>query len=116
MSKSQKVLRVFAVLELISGILVLVGMFMGQGGGSRVASVVVSLLSAYLLLAAAKDASKIMGAWWITLLDLILSVFEVMFAFNGGADGQVVVGTVLGVVLNLIVFLAANNVKKQAKQ
>lgn len=116
MSKSQKVLKVFAVLELISGILGLAGRFLGEGGGSTVVSAVVSLLSAYLLFAAAKDASKIMGAWCITLLDLILSVFEVMFAFNGGADGPVMVGTALAIVLNLIAFLAANNVKKQAKR
>ena len=77
-------------------------------------SVATSGISAYLLLVAAKDASKISDAWWILLVDLILSVAEVFFALGGGTS--VIVSAGIAVVLNLIVFIAANNVKRQAKR
>ena len=59
MSGSQKVLKVFGILELISGILGVIGALMGGASAVSWTSAVVSLLAAYLLLTAAKDASKI---------------------------------------------------------
>lgn len=117
MSGSQKVLRVFGILELIGGVLGAVGAvssaFAGVGAAVSWGSVIISFLAGYLLLAASKDASKVGGAWLIVLVDLVLSVLELLFAFNSG-KGASTAGAVIAIVLNLIVFIAANNVKKQA--
>ena len=115
MSKSQKVLRVFGILEIVQAVLYAVEAVQG-GSISGWINVVVSLLAAYLLLAAAKDASKAGGAWIILLVDVILSVLELVFALNGGADGTMIVSVGIAIVLNLIAFIAANNVKKQGKR
>ena len=56
------------------------------------------------------------GAWIILLVDVILSVLELVFALNGGADGTMIVSVGIAIVLNLIAFIAANNVKKQGKR
>lgn len=74
-----------------------------------------SLLTAYLLFAAGKDAKKIGGAWVVVLIALILSVLQLVLAIAGSADEMIGV-SVLSVVMNFIVFIAANNVKKQAKK
>ena len=112
MSGSQKVLKVFGVLELICAVINIVSAIQGAGAVMW-GETVVSLLSAYLLFAAAKDTGKIMGAWIITLVSLILSVLSLILAISGG-EGVMMVGTVIALVLNLIAFIAANNVKKQA--
>ena len=63
----------------------------------------------------AKDAKKAGGAWLITLVDLILSIAELGLGLSGGADGSLFIGCGIAIVLNLIAFIAANNVKKQGK-
>ena len=116
MSNSQKVLKVFGILELLMAVFAVVNIVQGGGALSWV-SVLISLLAAYLLFAAAKDASKIMGAWLIDLVDLVLSVLSLILALNATEDKVVrIVGSLIAIVLNLIVFIAANNVKRQANK
>ena len=116
MSNSQKVLKVFGILELLMAVFAVVNIVQGGGALSWV-SVLISLLAAYLLFAAAKDASKIMGAWLIVLVDLVLSVLTLILALNAAEDKVVrIVGSLIAIVLNLIVFIAANNVKRQANK
>ena len=114
MSGSQKVLKVFGILELLIAIYYA---YLGIAGGNAAAfvSAALYLVACYLLLAAAKDARKAGGAWLITLVDLILSIAEIGFAMSGGADGSAFAAGGVAVVLNLIAFIAANNVKKQGK-
>ena len=115
MSGSQKTLRVFGILELL---LAIGGAVFAITSGEPISwlSVVASLLAAYLLLAAAKDARKAGGAWAITLLELILSILSTILSLSGGdADGAVIAGSAVAILVNLIAFIAANNVKKQAK-
>lgn len=128
MSKSQKVLMVFSVLELLSAISSAVNA-VKSGNAAGWLSVVVALLAAYLLFAAAKDASKIMGAWIILLVSLILNALSLILAVTGlgaaagaGLDSSVVsAGTAMAVgygiiiALNVVAFIAANNIKKQRK-
>lgn len=114
MSESQKLLRAFGILEFLSAVVNVVTAVQG-GGISSWVSAVVSLLTAYLLFAAAKDAKKIGGAWVVVLLGLILSVLDLVLAISGGG-GEMIGVAGLGVVLNFIVFIAADNVKKQAKK
>ena len=115
MSKSQKVLKIFGVLELLLAALGVVIALQGGGAVSWV-SFGFSLVTAVALLQAAKDASKITGAWLLVLVALILSVADLVLALNGGADKVTIIGTVIAIILNLIAFIAAHNVKKQAKQ
>ena len=128
MSKNQTTLMVFAVLELI-GALVSLRSAIQSGGLFPWLSVVVSLLTAYLLYAAAKDASKIMGAWIILLVNLILNALQLLLtlvgvgaAAGGVGDSGTLVGAgvmvliVYGVIiaLNIVAFVAANNIKTTA--
>ena len=90
-------------------------MYLGVAGENAASfvSAALYLLAGIVLLAAAKDAKKAGGAWLITLVDLILSVVELVFALSGGADGSTFIACIVAIVLNLIAFIAANNVKKQ---
>ncbi len=113
MSGSQKVLRVFGIVEILMAIFAVAGALMG--GSIMWGNAAFSLLSAVLLLEAAKDAGKATGAWLILLVDLVLSVLELVFALQDGS-GEIALGAGVAIVLNLIAFIAANNVKKQAKR
>ena len=115
MSGSQKVLKVFGVLELLIGVYYVVLGISGEYAAAFV-SAALYLLAGFLLLAAAKDATKAGGAWLITLVDLILSIADLGFALGGGADEIVFISACVAIVLNLIAFIAANNVKRQGKQ
>ena len=87
--------------------------------GADIASFVCAvlyLLAAILLFMAAKDAEKAGGAWLITLVDLIFSIADLGFGIAGDADGITFMACGVAIVLNLIAFIAANNVKKQGKQ
>ena len=53
-----------------------------------------------------------MGAWLLVLVSLVLSAAEIIFALNGSGD---LISSIISTVLNLIAFVAANNVKKQGK-
>lgn len=129
MSKNQKALMVFAVLELI-GAVISVRSAIQSGGIFPWLSVVVYLLTAYLLYAAAKDTSRIMGAWIILLVNLILNALQLLLTLVGvGAasgsveDSSTLVGAgvmvlvVYGVILalNVVAFVAANNIKKNGQ-
>lgn len=47
---------------------------------------------------------------------LILSILSTILSLaGGGADGAVIAGSAVAILVNLIAFIAANNVKKQAK-
>lgn len=115
MSGSQKVLKVFGVLELL---LAVYYAFLGIAGENAVpfVSAALSLLACILLFAAAKDAKKAGGAWLIILVDLILSIAELGFSLSGGADGITFIGCIVAIILNFVAFIAANNVKRQGKQ
>ena len=114
MSKSQKVLKVFGVFELLIAVLYAVLGIIGEDIPSFV-SAVLYLLAAILLFMAAKDAAKAGGAWLITLVDLVISIADLVFALIGDGDAGVFIASIVAIVLNLIAFIAANNVKKQGR-
>ena len=114
MSGSQKTLRVFGIIEIISAVLNAVSAF--QGAATSWLTVAASLLAGYLLLTAAKNPEKIMPAWIITLASLILSLLGLILVLTSGGDVGTIVGEAIALVLNLVAFIAANNVKKQVKK
>ena len=111
MNEHRKTLLLFGYVELFSALLSLFGGFLG-GGLTSWTGLVTSLLSAYLLLAAAEDPQKIFGAWLITLVDLVLSVAGGAMKIVGGADLTTIIGTAIAVIINFVVFNAANSIKK----
>ena len=112
MSGSQKTLRVFGILEIVSAALYVIEIVQG-GSASSWVSVATSAVTAYFLLAAAKDASWIRPAWMITLVFLALSILEAIMAVTVSGDTTELYSAAIWAALNLIVFVAANNVKKQ---
>ena len=114
MSESQKVLKVFAILEIVLAVIAVAGA-VHAGGAASWGSAAFSVLTAVILFSAAKDASKIVAAWLITFVNLVLSVLELILALNSSAPDKetLIIGAAVTIVLNLIVFIAANNVKKQ---
>ena len=104
MSGSQKVLKVFGIFELLIAVYYAYFGIVGENFAPFL-SAGLYLLASILLIAASKDAKKAGGAWLITLIDLILSIAELGLAQSCGAAA----------VLNLIAFIAANNVKKQGR-
>lgn len=129
MSKRQKVLMVFGILQII-GAVSSVGIAILDGDPSSWVDVIIFGISAYLVLAAARDASKIMGAWIILLVVVIRSALSLVrtivgdgvlvianggvLAVTGGGNGIVIAIGAVDLALSLFAFIAANNVKKQA--
>ena len=115
MSGNQKTLRVFGIIEIVLGFF---NAYSAIWGGGRWSTVCMNAITAIALLNASKDASKIMPAWIIALVNLIFSVLVLAGGYfireQIGTQNLVSVGIAL--VLNLIVFLAANGVKKQARR
>ena len=115
MSGNQRTLQVFGIIEIVLGFF---NAFNAIWGTGRWSAVGLNAITAVALINAAKDPSKIMPAWVITLVNLVFSVL----VLAGGYFIRDQIGTVnlvsvgIALVLNLIVFLAANGVKKQSKR
>ena len=115
MSGSQKVLRVFGVFEVLIAIYYAYLGIMGDNVSAFV-SVALYLLTAILMFVAAKDATKAGGAFLITLVSLVLSIIELLFALSGGGDTNTFIAGVVAIILNLIAFIAAGNVRRQGRR
>ena len=66
---------------------------------------VISLLEGIFSLRGAKDASKIMPAWIFASIGVIAAVVGL---FTGGSMG----GSVFSLIVNIVIFVAANKIKK----
>lgn len=129
---SKKVLKIFGVLGIIGGILILILGVAALAGGSvlttgadeeevqlglmavisgiiLVISGIVSLFEGIFSVRASKDITKIGPAWFFALLGIISAVAGVGSALsqNGNISGSI--GTL---VINGVVFIAANTIRK----
>ena len=129
---SKKVLKIFGILGIIGGILVLILGVAALAGGSvlttgadeeevqlglmavisgiiLVISGIVSLFEGIFSVRASKDITKIGPAWFFALLGIISAVAGVGSALsqNGNISGSI--GTL---VINGVVFIAANTIRK----
>ena len=111
MSDNQKTLCVFGILEIVYAVLCVREVV--QGDTAAWVGAVIAVVTACLVLAAARDASWIRPAWMITLVFLALSILEAIMAVTVGGDTTELYSAAIWAALNLIVFVAANNVKKQ---
>lgn len=92
---------------------------LGFGGLIILVMAVIELLSGIFSVRAAKDISKIMPAWVFALLGLISAVINVVSLFVGQtelASTSSIVGTVIGCIINILIFVAANTIKTAANK
>ncbi len=144
-STSQKVLRVFSVLEILAGILaiILAAVTIGAGSlvsgeantgivaegttltGSEVSQIttivgvaliiigILDIIIGILGLRAAKNNQKIMPVWVLALISVIAAIIVLVLAvMNGGATSGLM-SDVITLVLSFVVFIVANNIKKE---
>ena len=84
---------------------VLVGIFMLIGG-------VVDLLEGIFAIRASNDAKKVGPLWVLAIIGLILSLISLITSIT---QGQQVGSNVLSLVINVVMFYLANNIKKLSK-
>ena len=124
---SKMILRVFGIFSIICGVFVLaLGVFalvgltqlspeelasdpsLSIGMGSIALLFVtglISLLEGIFSIRGAKNASKIMPAWIFAIIGVITAVIGL---FTGGSMG----GSVTTLIINIVIFIAANKIKK----
>ena len=66
---------------------------------------VIALLEGIFSLRGAKDAAKIMPAWIFAIIGVITAVIGL---FTGGSLG----GSIISLIVNIVIFIAANKIKK----
>ena len=127
LATSKMILKIFGIFSIICGIFViiigvlaLVGTFqlspeelasdpnLRIGMGSIAVLFItglISLLEGIFSIRGAKNAAKIMPAWIFAIIGVITAVFGL---FGGGSMG----GSVTTLIINIVIFIAANKIKK----
>ena len=142
-SGSQKALLVISIIEIIFAVLALVvGVATGVlGGMAGVASLEgeltateaaygsagLALLSAVVIIEAvwsllcgifgvraANDNQKIMIVWVFALIGVILGVVGLVSAIVNGSFGQNAASLIVGLIVDVVLFWIANNIKREA--
>ena len=70
---------------------------------------VIALIQGILSVRGAKDTSKIMPAWVVNLISLIFGVAGLAMVISTRGNG--LIGSIIGVVIDCVVFYAANIIK-----
>jgi len=140
LEKSQKVVKVLGILSVISavlGLIAAIGMFgltglgaasidtaaiddqtaaglasLGMVGIILLVSAIVELLQGIFSLRAAKDASKAMPLWIISIISVAFGVLSLINSFGKGT--QEIFSAIFGLAISCGVFYLANNIKKAA--
>ncbi len=132
---SKKILKVFGIIDIITGIIgILVGILALGGGGVLMAaagaeeevavgSAIVVIIGVIILIAgivgllegifsvrAAKDTSKIMPAWVFAILGVVMQAISVCTSFKSGA--RAIITGILWLAVSVLIFVAANTIKK----
>ena len=94
--------------------------FLGLGGLVLIIMSVIDLLSGIFSVKAAKDISKIMPAWVFALLDFISSLIGLIFVLipviqkTQAIETNQITSTIIGLLISILIFVAANTIKKEA--
>ena len=140
LEKSQKIVKVLGILSIISavlGIILAVSMLGLTGFGAAtmdsatmddetagglvslgligvvvLVGAVVDLLQGIFSLQAAKDASKALPLWIISIVGVVLSVISLINSFGGGTQG--IFSAIFGLAVSCGIFYLANIIKKNA--
>lgn len=124
---SKRILKIFGIFDIICGIfLIILGVIVLVGASqlspeeiasdpSLSAGVsgmaiffilgLLSLLEGIFSIRGAKDAAKIMPAWIFAIIGVIAAVVGL---FTGGSMG----GSIFSLIVNIVIFIAANKIKK----
>ena len=124
---SKRILKIFGIFDIICGIfLIILGVMVLVGasqlspeeiasdpslsaGVSGMAILFIlgllSLLEGIFSIRGAKDAAKIMPAWIFAIIGVIAAVVGL---FTGGSLG----GSIFSLIVNIVIFIAANKIKK----
>ena len=142
-SSSQKALLVISIIEIVIAVLALfAGISTGLLGGvvgvagmqgeltaSEVAagtaglaiisamiiiSAVWSLLCGIFGIRAANDNQKIMIVWVFAIIGVILGVVGIIYSIVNGSFGQNALSMILGLIVDVLLFWIANNIKREA--
>ena len=125
---SSKILKIFGILSIIGGILgIILGILALLGGGLvatddaetgglvivagivLIVSAIVSLIEGIFAVRAAKDHSKINPAWVLALISLIMGAISAVVSLSNGGS---VTSSIPSILFSILVFVAANNIKK----
>ena len=130
---SKKILKIFGIISIIFGVIGVIVGILGIAGGGLMASTgvdeavgvgaialvlsvivlvsaIVSLLDGIFSVRAAKDSSKIMPAWVFAIIGLVLRVISLFTNLKSGTSA--IVGAVIGIGIGILIFIAANTIKK----
>lgn len=94
--------------------------FLGIGGLTIIILCVVDLLLGIFSVRAANDISKIMPAWVIALIDVISSIIGVgtvlipVIQKTQALDTKQITSAIIACLISILIFVAANNIKKAA--
>ena len=142
-SGSQKALLVISIIEIVFAVLALIiglgtgliGGFAGMAGlegeltaeeaalgsaGLAVLSIVIvieaiwSLLCGIFGIRAANDNQKIMIVWVFALIGVIVSIVGLVSAIVNGSFGQNAASLIAGLIVDVVLFWIANNIKREA--
>lgn len=133
---SKKILKImgilciiFGAITIISAALLLVGGKAAVASGQVAASAddlrALTIGSVFALIAglvtflqgifstrAAKDFSKIQPAWIFAVIGLVVSVIDAAYGIVKNTSGNTIVTAAISIALSVLVFAAANNIKK----
>ena len=86
------------------------------GGALGVIAGIMSLVEGSFCVSASKTGKHATGAWIFSIIGLILCVVESVSTIKGGvANTSDIVSIIVGIILNVLVFVAAKNVKNATK-
>ena len=131
--RSNTILKIFGILGIIGGALSLImgllASFSGQVvtvaaedesmgflvvvvGIIMVITGIVSLIEGICSVRAAKDNSKIGPAWWFAIISLVMGIISIVANL---ANGSGVAGSIPSLLISILIFMAANTIKKSVK-
>ena len=142
-SGSQKALLVLSIIEIVFAALAfiagistgLLGGLVGAGGAESgltaeevatgtaglailsavvVVSAVWSLLCGIFGIRAANDNQKIVIVWVFALIGVVLGVVGIVLGVLDGSFGRNAISTIVGLVMDVVLFWIANNIKREA--
>ena len=86
------------------------------GGALGVIAGIMSLVEGSFCVSASKTGKHATGAWIFSIIGLVLCVVESVSTIKGGvANTSDIVSIIVGIIINVIVFIAAKNVKNATK-
>lgn len=90
---------------------------LGFGGLLIIIGSIIELLSGVFSVKASNDISKIMPAWWFSVISVITSIISIISMVMQKAqpiDTKSLLGAIVGLLTSILIFFAAETIKKAA--